>query len=146
MSDKSLQVKSDFLGIPYGTAGGRLRKLLLFKYVKKAGEINCWDCGEEILTPEEMSIQHKSPWLHASRNLFWDLDNIVFSHSKCNTPNRNRNAEKTHCPQGHPYSGSNLVFRKGKWGLKRACKACELKSTRDRMRIRRKTSPEKWRK
>lgn len=31
-----------------------------------------------------------------------------------------RNARKTHCPSGHPYSGSNLVVKQGQ----RRCRAC----------------------
>ena len=32
---------------------------------------------------------------------------------------------KTHCPQGHPYSGANLVTRRGQNGrLKRTCRSC----------------------
>lgn len=32
------------------------------------------------------------------------------------------NSKKTHCPQGHPYSGSNLIVR---LGGARACRACQ---------------------
>lgn len=33
----------------------------------------------------------------------------------------NRNTQKTHCPQGHAYSGDNLLFRPARG---RGCKAC----------------------
>lgn len=76
------------LGMPLGTAQHRLRIQLLFKYIKKAGENFCFDCKEEILQPNEISIQHKKVWLHVDVNLFWDLDNIAFSHRWCNKPER----------------------------------------------------------
>jgi hypothetical protein len=39
------------------------------------------------------------------------------------------NARKTHCPQGHPYSGENLVVRKGGY---RNCRACTARWNRER--------------
>jgi hypothetical protein len=33
--------------------------------------------------------------------------------------------ERTHCPQGHPYSGSNLVVYKTARGSHRCCRICE---------------------
>ena len=43
--------------------------------------------------------------------------------------NKRRVAEqRTHCPQGHPYSGDNLViermFRRGRVSLSRKCRTC----------------------
>jgi len=35
--------------------------------------------------------------------------------------------EKTHCPQGHPYSGENLVIR---LNGRRTCKICSLEQSR----------------
>ncbi len=36
-----------------------------------------------------------------------------------------RNAQKTHCPKGHPYEGENLIIAKRKDGrLKRICHEC----------------------
>jgi hypothetical protein len=35
------------------------------------------------------------------------------------------NRAKTHCPQGHPYSGENLIVRKTRTGLARTCRTCE---------------------
>lgn len=32
------------------------------------------------------------------------------------------NAKRTHCPQGHPYSGKNLILRRGK----RECRHCHI--------------------
>ena len=42
--------------------------------------------------------------------------------------------DKTHCPHGHPYSGSNLMMRPNG---KRRCRACVNKDARERMRLKR---------
>ena len=76
----------DELGIPYGTACGKLRKQLLFEYAKRCDEDKCFKCGVRIETVEEFSIEHKLPWLHIDPDLFWDLNNIAFSHLACNKP------------------------------------------------------------
>lgn len=39
---------------------------------------------------------------------------------------RNINKQKTHCPKGHPYSGSNLMITTGRSGRSRTCKICHL--------------------
>lgn len=78
------------LGMSVGNAYHRLRCLLLFEYIKKAGDNICFVCGKKIESYDEFSIEHKTPWLHNSKDLFWDRDNIAFSHRKCNGPNRPR--------------------------------------------------------
>lgn len=35
------------------------------------------------------------------------------------------NAQKTHCPKGHPLSGTNVRLRNGRYGLQRICSACD---------------------
>jgi hypothetical protein len=36
-----------------------------------------------------------------------------------------RNLRKTHCPQGHPYEGDNLIFKVKKNGvMNRLCRIC----------------------
>lgn len=78
--------KSAFLGMPHGTANARLRKMILFRLIKKCGEDTCFRCGKAIGNLDDLSIEHKLPWENRSVDLFWDLDNIAFSHLKCNTP------------------------------------------------------------
>jgi len=77
--------KSKQLGIPFGTATNRLRKLVLFGLLKKYKENYCYRCGGEIVSSDELSMEHKKAWLHIDSKLFWDLDNIAFSHLNCNT-------------------------------------------------------------
>lgn len=91
---KNSHNKSKILGMNYGTASNRLRKQLLFKYVQMAKEDNCYRCGKQILTVNEFSIDHKESWENISKDLFWNLDNIAFSHLKCNIKAANREDEK----------------------------------------------------
>src|SRR5690348_14699814 len=82
--------KNKQLGIDFGTATSRLKKELLFKYIKKAGDNFCFQCGAEIETVDEMSVEHKVPWLDSEdpTKLFFNLGNIAFSHLSCNIKSR----------------------------------------------------------
>jgi hypothetical protein len=81
--------KNQTLGMPHGTASSRLRKNILFHLLKKHGENYCFKCSELIEIVDDLSIEHKQPWEGISAELFWDLDNIAFSHLHCNRPHRN---------------------------------------------------------
>lgn len=80
--------KSAFLGMPHGTASYRLRKMVLLHILQKHGENVCFKCSEKIEDVNELSIEHKQPWEGISVELFWSLDNIAFSHLRCNLPHR----------------------------------------------------------
>ncbi|HXQ38298.1 MAG TPA: hypothetical protein VN843_30130 [Anaerolineales bacterium] len=84
----SNEKKSVTLGMPHGTATNRLRKNILFHLLKKHGENYCFRCCESIERVDDLSIEHKQPWEGISAELFWDLNNIAFSHLCCNTPHR----------------------------------------------------------
>ena len=75
------------LGMSYGKANAILRKSILFSLVKKCNLDNCYRCNKKIEKIEELSIEHKIPWLHSEQaiELFFDLDNISFSHLSCNS-------------------------------------------------------------
>lgn len=85
---KSTARKSVFLGLSFGAAAGRLRKLVLFHQLQKHAENVCFRCNEIIETAGELSIEHKQPWEGVSVELYWSLDNIAFSHLRCNVPHR----------------------------------------------------------
>jgi hypothetical protein len=85
----SNEKKSATLGMPHGTATHRLRKMILFSVLKRHNEAVCFKCGEQIETVQDLSIEHKQPWEGISAELFWDLENIAFSHIRCNRPHRN---------------------------------------------------------
>lgn len=78
--------KTEQLGMPIGTASNRLRKSLLWDYIVRCGDNTCYQCGSEILSIDDLSIEHKVPWLDSEdpQGLFFDLKNIGFSHLSCN--------------------------------------------------------------
>ena len=74
------------LGMSHGKASARLRKLLLFRLVQNAKEDVCYRCGIKILDVDDLSIEHKVPWLDSDDPpaMFFDLENVTFSHMSCN--------------------------------------------------------------
>lgn len=79
-----MEKKHQQLGMNAATASHRLVKDVLFSMVVKAGHA-CHRCGG-VLTRETFSIEHKKPWLDSEDpvRLFFDLENIGFSHFSCN--------------------------------------------------------------
>ena len=90
---------ADQLGMPHGTASNRLRKNILFSLVKELEKDTCYKCGDVILSVEEFSIEHVLPWEGRDPELFWDLNNIAFSHVRCNRPHIH-NASRKVGPEG----------------------------------------------
>lgn len=87
MTYNSNDVKSKQLGMPFGTAMGRLRPKILFNLLKKYGDNICYRCNKKINKSEDLSIDHKQPWLYYPENdnrRFWHMSNIAFSHRRCN--------------------------------------------------------------
>jgi hypothetical protein len=80
---RSNKTKAELLGMPHGTACARLRKMILFKFVKQLNLDICFQCNLKIEDEKQLSIEHKIPW-QQNPTLFWDLDNIAFSHLGCN--------------------------------------------------------------
>ena len=122
--------KAELLGMPFGTATHTLRKVLLFKFVQRAGEANCYRCGDWIFDIKDLTVEHKEPWGSAKDPVeaFFDLDNIAFSHMKCNYGARREN---THCPQGHEYTRENIYwYPKGH----RECRRCREEWHKSRQR------------
>jgi len=131
-----------FIGMPFGTACYRLRKMVMFNLVKQLNLDSCYRCGSLIENIEDFSIEHKKSWLHKDIKLFWDLNNIAFSHLKCNVYNRPKNRIETlgeDCKEGFHWCSSckkclpvKLFGRDNKRysGLRRHCKKCRSKEYR----------------
>lgn len=85
IKDKGIRKKSETLGIHYGTAKARLDRDIIFSFISKLN-IKCFRCNGD-LDRETFSVDHKNPWLIADDPLisFFDLENVAFSHSSCNT-------------------------------------------------------------
>jgi hypothetical protein len=104
MPDRSVEIKTKLLGMPFGTAAHRLRKLVMFDLVKKCSLSVCYRCGKEIQDADELSIEHKNGWqlTEDPHKAFFNLEDIGFSHLRCNVsaaahPNQiypNRKAKK----------------------------------------------------
>lgn len=75
------------LGVLASTASNRLRKMILFDLVQKAGRDVCYRCGKKITDIDDLTVDHKIAWMDSDdpRGLFFDLDNISFSHHSCNS-------------------------------------------------------------
>ena|SRR5712664_1866660 len=91
----SNQKKDATLGMPHGTANNRLRKNILFHLLKKHDENYCVRCEQLIESVDDLSIEHIKPWEGISAELFWDLENIAFSHLHCNRPHVQGNKKYT---------------------------------------------------
>jgi len=83
----SRQKDNDELGMNVGTASNALRKQMMFLMAKQLNRDICFQCGRKIESVKEFTIDHKIPWRRSDdpKQLFFDLDNIAFSHGTCNT-------------------------------------------------------------
>lgn len=90
MATYSNEKKTTQLGVPFGTAYSALRKKIMFTLVQRLGEDYCFHCTEQIENLEQFTIEHKQPWLDVDPALFWDMENIAFSHFRCNVANARR--------------------------------------------------------
>lgn len=87
-------VKAKQLGINYAQASNRLARLMLFSLLVKHRENVCHRCGGVIASIGELSLDHKQAWLHVDVGLFWDTDNVAFSHRCCNSSHRRTGANR----------------------------------------------------
>ncbi len=131
------------LGMDLGTAQHRLRKKVMFSLVEASYGTKCFRCGQG-LTADDFTLDHRTAWRNSSNasDKFWDLGNIEWSHSVCNTQaSRSHNGLLEFCKNGHKLSGRN-VRKNRNFVSRRECRACNLerwhKSNRARdRRIRR---------
>jgi hypothetical protein len=75
------------LGMRRSTASARLQRMILFSLVKELNKNVCYRCGKIIDNINDFSIEHKIDWLDSENplELFFDLNNISFSHAVCNS-------------------------------------------------------------
>jgi hypothetical protein len=133
--------KAEQLGMSHGTAAHRLKKMTLFDVLRRHGENVCFRCDAEIATVEELSIEHKEAWLDNDPALFWDIENIAFSHAACNRPKVRRIEGPVGMSWCSAHQGFAPVeeFRRGKrWnGLASDCNDCHRADLREYQRTRR---------
>ena len=75
------------LGMEMKSASTKLMRDLLWQYIENSGETLCHACGEP-LCRETFTVEHIEKWLDSEdpAGLYFDLNNISFSHQRCNTP------------------------------------------------------------
>ena len=98
---KSNEKKSRQLGEPHGTACNKMKKQLMFRLMQKCGMDICHQCDEKIDDIDKMSIEHKERWLDSNDpvRLFYDADNICFSHTHCNIAAGRKPLPTSECPK-----------------------------------------------
>jgi HNH endonuclease len=101
--------ESEQLGMHIATATRRLQKAVILMLVQKVGLDVCFRCGKKIETPQELSMDHKVAWRNVNPTLFWDLDNIAFSHLSCNSK-ESRHAKSLHAPKGTAWCGAHKAY------------------------------------
>lgn len=86
--------KQNQLGMSTGKARSILVKKLMFNMLCRLDLNQCFVCKKEMLL-ENFSIEHKMPWLDSEMpgELYFDLDNITFSHLSCNSSITCRNGK-----------------------------------------------------
>lgn len=77
------------------TANFRLCKDLLFAFIQK-DNICCYRCNKP-LTRDTFTIEHKEFWKTAEnpKEMFFNLNNIAYSHHKCNAAHTTRTKHYT---------------------------------------------------
>ncbi len=91
------------LGMNPSTASHRLVKDVLWSLIVKTGQSLCCKCGGE-MSRETFSIEHIEPWLDSEDpvGLYFDLENIGFSHLRCNVADARRKTST--CGTEHQYN------------------------------------------
>lgn len=94
-----LEKVKDQLGMDFGKANLRLFKMVVWSMAKKSSMNLCFHCNQPIERSEDLSIEHKEPWRgtnsrDARPELFWNLENIAFSHGWCNSGGATRGTNK----------------------------------------------------
>lgn len=145
MNVKVNKERAEQLGMPYGTANAKLRKAILFRLVQQTNQDTCFKCYDKIESVDELSIEHKLPWFKRDTELFWDLDNIAFSHLSCNVKHKDLlNPLRIICPEGTSWCYKCKDFlpvdkffsnSRNRNGLSNACKIHHLEITNARKRI-----------
>ncbi len=150
MSKKTNDKKKEQLGMAPGTARNRLVKSMMFRMAKELDLLWCFQCGAEIEFEHELSIEHKEPWLDSDNplKLYFDLDNIAFSHHSCNCsaarqPDRRDDLDKENKSKCRTCvevkDKSDFHKRSTRWnGVDDECKVCKNSRMKRHMRKKRK--------
>lgn len=122
--------KDELLGMPHGTANGKLTKMILFDFAERLNLLNCFRCGRRIETLRDLSVEHKEAWMSAvdPRASYFDLNNIAFSHLSCNSSEGRATASRNQAAAGYPklQEARKIHAEKGYPGCKAGVEAARL--------------------
>ena len=122
------------LDMNFSTAVRQLNRLIILHLLKQSKLNYCFRCKEEIVSVAELSIDHKIDWLDNDPLLFWDMQNIAYSHLTCNAQSgrgKYTNAQRKIGPSGTNWCCSCQKFlpvnkfykNRSSWtGYQRTCK------------------------
>lgn len=83
-----LEEYKELLGADYGKLNHQLRSKFIFSLVQRTGRDICYRCGQKIESLDEFSIEHKESYVNkdseTAKKLYFDMNNITFSHLSCN--------------------------------------------------------------
>ncbi len=95
------------LGQTVSSAMHELKKQLMFGMLVELGRDVCYRCGGK-LRVDDFSVEHKEPWRGVDNSLFWDHNNIGFSHLSCNS--RANRGSKIVLPEGQGWCSDCKKF------------------------------------
>lgn len=118
-----------------GTATYKLYRLVIWSLLQELGRAICYRCNGPLIEGE-FHLDHKQPWRYTEDpiGLFFDLNNVAFSHPKCNLTARKvvhrPSVMRTHCKRGHIFDVGNTYLehrrdaRSGRPYVIRNCRSC----------------------
>lgn len=97
--------KAEQLGMNPSTASGKLTRDLLWHFIVLQGMDSCHRCGHK-MTRDTFSTEHVISWLDSEDpvGLYFDVNNIRFSHLSCNCRASRRNT---------PQHGTTYMYSTG---------------------------------
>jgi len=101
--------KTNQLGMNYSTAYNRLIRDIIWSLIVDSGRYRCCRCNE-FMTREDYTIEHIEPWQDTEDpvKLFFSLENIGFSHHKCNMEHKRR-----HGFASQAVHGTSTMYERG---------------------------------
>lgn len=125
----------DLLGVNPATANYQLHRRLVFAMAQQLNLAVCFRCGHTIVDVSDLSIEHKKSWRSAAnpRAAFFDLENVAFSHLRCNCAAGGGSNKKYATKAGRKtaYSRRN----KERWNRQRRDKRHDARSASGRLRL-----------
>lgn len=79
-----LEEYKDLLDGDYAKMNYRLHMRFIFKMIKDLKQNFCFRCKQEIESDDELSLDHKISYINNDPKWYFDINNIYYSHNRCN--------------------------------------------------------------